>query len=98
MLTRRRLTAFTAGLPMRGGVLAAYGGFELKQFSAPVWDGFATAQLARSVADCTKYGLIRAPVSVQGWVNPAPLQRALATTGLTDYWPHFAADGTTRLG
>jgi sulfonate transport system substrate-binding protein len=79
-------------------IQAAYDGFELKQFSAPIWDDFATAQLARSVADCTKYGLIRTPVAVEGWVNPAPLQRALATTGLTGYWQHFAADGTTRLG
>jgi sulfonate transport system substrate-binding protein len=78
-------------------IQAAYGGFDLKQFSAPVWDDFATAQLTRSAADSTAYGLIRAPISVQGWINPVPLQRALAATGLNDYWSRFAADGRTRL-
>jgi sulfonate transport system substrate-binding protein len=78
-------------------IQAAYDGFNLKQFSSPVWDDFAIAQLARSAADCEKYGLTRNPVSTQGWVNEAPLQRALVATGLGGYWPRFAADGTTRL-
>jgi sulfonate transport system substrate-binding protein len=76
---------------------AIYGGFDLKQFASPVWDDFATAQLARSAGDCVKYGLIREPVAVDGWVNQAPLQRALAAAGLSDYWPRYGADGTTRL-
>jgi sulfonate transport system substrate-binding protein len=79
-------------------IQAAYGGFDLKQFSSPLWDDFATAQLARSAADCTAFGLIRDPVSVQGWINPLPLQRALAATGLNDYWQRFAANGITRTG
>jgi sulfonate transport system substrate-binding protein len=78
-------------------IQAAYGGFDLKQFSSPLWDDFATTQLARSAADCAKFGLVQTPVSVQGWVNDAPLQSALAATGLTGYWSRFAADGTTRL-
>lgn len=78
-------------------IKAIYAGFDLKQFSSPLWDDFAVAQLTRSAADSTKYGLIRNPVSVEGWINRAPLQRALAATGLQDYWPGFAANGTTRL-
>jgi len=76
---------------------AAFGGFDLKQSSSPLWDDFATAQLARSAADCLTYGLIRTPITVPGWINAAPLQRALVATNLTNYWARYAADGTTVL-
>jgi sulfonate transport system substrate-binding protein len=78
-------------------IASVFGGFDLKQFNSPLWDDFATAQLARSATDCVKYGLIRTPVSVQGWVNQAPLTRALAATNLTGYWSRYAADGVKRL-
>jgi sulfonate transport system substrate-binding protein len=76
----------------------AFGGFDVKQASSPLWDDFATAQLARSAADCVTYGLIRTPVTVPGWINQGPLTRALAETNLTNYWTRYAADGVTRLG
>jgi sulfonate transport system substrate-binding protein len=72
---------------------AAFNPIDLRQFNSPLWDDFATAQLARSAADCLKYELIRQPALVPGWVNTAPLQRALASTKLDNYWLRFAADG-----
>ncbi len=78
-------------------IQSIFGGFDLKQFNSPLWDDFATAQLARSASDCVKFGLIRTPVTVPGWVNAAPLQRALVATNLTGYWARYAADGTTVL-
>lgn len=76
---------------------AIFSDIDFKPFCSPLWDDFAVAQLARSAAACTKFGLIRSPITVAGWINQAPLQRALAATGLTNYWARYAADGTTRL-
>jgi sulfonate transport system substrate-binding protein len=79
-------------------IKAAFDHYDLKQYTSPLWDDFATAQLGRSAADCANFGLIRTPVAVQGWINPGPLTRALAALSLTGYWPRYAADGVTRLG
>lgn len=78
-------------------IRAAFDPLNLREFNSPLWDDFAVAQLARSAADSSRYGLIRKPVSVRGWINAAPLRRALASKGLSTYWPRFSSDGTTRL-
>jgi sulfonate transport system substrate-binding protein len=70
---------------------------DLKQFTSPLWDPFQLAQMQRSAADAFKYGLIRTAVDTTHWIDHAPLDGALAASGLTHYWPQFAADGTTRL-
>jgi sulfonate transport system substrate-binding protein len=70
---------------------------DAKEFTSPLWDPFQVAQTQRSAADAYKYGLIRTPVDTTHWIDRAPLDRALTATGLTTYWPQFAADGTTRI-
>jgi sulfonate transport system substrate-binding protein len=64
--------------------------------TSPLWDAFQRAQLTRSASDAYKYGLIRTPVQVEGWIDTGPLSRALTALKLENYWPQFAADGTTK--
>lgn len=78
-------------------IQAAFDPIDLQQYCSPLWDDFATAQLDRSAVDSARYGLIRTPVSVQSWIDDAPLKRALASTGLGTYWPRYSADGKSRL-
>lgn len=78
-------------------IRTAFDGLDLKIWNSPLWDGFGAAQLSRSAADSFAYGLVRTPVSVSNWIDPAPLRRALAATGLTGFWPSFSPDGLTRL-
>jgi sulfonate transport system substrate-binding protein len=65
-----------------------FDGEELRVNSDPVFDDFMTAQYHRSAADALRFELIRAPVSVDDWIDRAPLTAALASLELTDYWPH----------
>jgi len=66
--------------------------------SSPLWDPFQRAQLNRSAADAYRFGLIRTAVDTTQWIEPGPLDRALAELGLQSYWPQFAPDGVTRVG
>jgi sulfonate transport system substrate-binding protein len=67
-------------------------------FSSPLWDEFQRAQLGRSAADAQKFGLVRNTVDTSNWIDAGPLDRALASLGLQNYWPKFAPDGVTRVG
>jgi sulfonate transport system substrate-binding protein len=68
-----------------------------KRFTSPLWDPFQVSHLQQAAADCFKYSLIRTAIDTAYWIDRGPLDRALAATGLADYWPQFAADGTTRI-
>jgi sulfonate transport system substrate-binding protein len=78
-------------------IKAIFDSFDLLTASSPLWDPFARAQLARSAADCYKFGLIRQRVSTDGWIDTGPLDRALASQGLQRYWPQYAPDGITKI-
>jgi sulfonate transport system substrate-binding protein len=78
-------------------IKAIFDNFNLLTASSPLWDPFERAQLARSAADSYKYGLIRTPVDTSNWINTGPLDRALASLGLQNYWPQYAPDGITKL-
>jgi sulfonate transport system substrate-binding protein len=66
--------------------------------SSPLWDPFQVAQLTRSAADAYRFGLIDHQVSTTQWIEPGPLNAALAALKLQNYWPSFSADGLTKLG
>jgi sulfonate transport system substrate-binding protein len=63
----------------------------------PQLDDFNVQQYRDVAATALRLGLIRTPVTVEDWIDPAPLQQALVAQGLQDYWPRFAANGTTAL-
>jgi sulfonate transport system substrate-binding protein len=76
----------------------AYAGHTLLVQNDPLLDAFNLSQYRDVAAIALRVGLIRHPVTVDDWVEPAPLQRALAAQGLAHLWPSFAADGTTKVG
>jgi len=75
----------------------ALGGHDLKIQNNPLFDAFTEQQYRDVAALALRLGLIRQPITVDDWIDPAPLQKALAAQGLAHFWPYFAADGTTEM-
>ncbi|MDE1172630.1 MAG: ABC transporter substrate-binding protein [Parvibaculaceae bacterium] len=71
----------------------AQSGEDPKVLNSPLFDDFITAQYKRSAEKSLRFGLIRSPVEVDGWIDPEPLALALKSLGLEHYWPTFDADG-----
>jgi sulfonate transport system substrate-binding protein len=78
--------------------LDADAGHSLKLQNDPQFDPFVTQQYKDVVAISLRTGLIHHPVSVDDWIDAAPLNQALAQQGLTHFWPRYAADGKTVVG
>jgi sulfonate transport system substrate-binding protein len=76
----------------------AYADHSLKPINDPIFDDFATQQYRDVAAIALRLHLIRRPVDIDGWIDPAPLQEALAAQGLSHFWQAYAADGTTKVG
>jgi sulfonate transport system substrate-binding protein len=76
----------------------AYAGHSVKLINDPLFDTYAVQQYRDVAAISLRLGLIRRPVDIDDWIDPQPLNKALAAQGLTHFWPSYAADGTTVLG
>jgi sulfonate transport system substrate-binding protein len=76
----------------------ALNGHKLLVQNDPNLDQFNTDQYRDVAALALRVGLIRRAITVDDWFLRAPLQQALAQQGLTNFWPRFAADGTTAVG
>jgi sulfonate transport system substrate-binding protein len=72
-----------------------YRGDELATRLDPLFDPYLTEQYHRAAADALRFGLIRAPVDVDHWIDHGPLERALAASHLENYWPAYDQDGVT---
>jgi sulfonate transport system substrate-binding protein len=68
-------------------------GDELRTRLDPLFDPYLTEQYRRAAADALRFGLIRSPVDIDDWIDPKPLQRALAALHLEGYWPSYGKDG-----
>jgi sulfonate transport system substrate-binding protein len=70
---------------------------DLRDSLNPLLDDFVVAQYKRAVADAARFGLIRAPVDVDTWLDREPLDAALNTLNLKGYWPELGADGHPKV-
>ncbi|MDB4975729.1 MAG: transporter substrate-binding protein [Myxococcaceae bacterium] len=68
-------------------------GQSLKVFASPLLDPYLISQYKRQVEEAKRFGLIRNDVSVDKWVEPRFLQRALKDLGLESYWQPVREDG-----
>jgi sulfonate transport system substrate-binding protein len=75
----------------------ALDGHDLRLQNDPLFDAFTLQQYRDVAAISLRLGLIRHPVTVDGWLDPAPLDKALAAQGLTHYWPAYQPDGVTLV-
>jgi len=70
-----------------------YKGQDLRVVLSPLDDDFIVAKYRAAVADALKFGLVRKPVDLNGWIDRGPLNRALAALHLEHFWTPAAADG-----
>jgi sulfonate transport system substrate-binding protein len=70
---------------------------DLRLQNDPLFDAFTLQQYRDVAAIALRLGLIRHAVSVDGWLDLAPLNKALAAQGLTGYWPAYQVDGMTLV-
>lgn len=59
----------------------------------PLLDDYYVASIQKAIAETKKYRLTRRDVSLDGWLEPKYLNKALAELKLETYWPTQAADG-----
>jgi len=71
-------------------------GAPLAPVLSPVWDAYAIGRYRAAIADSLRFRLIRRPVDVDAWIDPQPVERALARLNLQTYWPRYGADGNTQ--
>ena len=70
-----------------------YKGQDLRTVLSPLDDDFIVAKYRAAAADALKFGLVRKPVDLNGWIDRGPLNRALVTFHLEHFWTPTAADG-----
>ena len=70
-----------------------YKGQDLRTVLSPLDDDFIVAKYRAAAADALKFGLVRKPVDLNGWIDRGPLNRALVTLHLEHFWTPTAADG-----
>jgi len=70
-----------------------YKGQDLRTVLSPLDDDFIAAKYRAAAADALKFGLVRKPVDLNGWIDRGPLNRALAALHLEHFWTPTAADG-----
>lgn len=68
-------------------------GEDPKVLNSPLFDPFITAQFKRSAENSLHFKLIRSPADVDSWIDREPLNAALKSLGLENYWPQFDKDG-----
>lgn len=68
-------------------------GQSLKVFASPLLDPYLLSQYKKQVREAKRFGLIRNDVSVDAWVEPRFLQRALKDLNLEGYWQPVGEDG-----
>ena len=73
-------------------------GQTLKYRNTPLLDDYIIAQYRIQGQQAKEYGLIRRPVSVDGWFDPQFLTVALKQLGLEHYWTPYDADGKPQGG
>lgn len=73
-----------------------YRGEDLRDSLNPLLDDFVVTQYKTAVADAERFGLIRAPVDVDAWIDREPLDAALAALNLEGYWPEVGTDGRPK--
>jgi sulfonate transport system substrate-binding protein len=70
-----------------------YKGQDLRTVLSPLDDDFIVAKYRAAAADALKFGLVRKPVDLDGWIDRGPLNRALTALHLEHFWTPTAADG-----
>lgn len=71
-----------------------FDGAPLKQNFNPLIDDFLREQYRDGVQFSKDEKLIRNDIDVQAWLDPGPLDTALKSLKLENYWPRRTADGT----
>lgn len=72
---------------------ADYDGQELKYRTSPLIDPFLVAAYADQAARAKEHGLLRRPVSTEGWFEPRYVDAAVRELGLEGFWPRYDASG-----
>jgi sulfonate transport system substrate-binding protein len=65
----------------------------LKLRNTPLLDDFFVARYKATVEDCKKFGLIRADVDVDQWIDRSFLEAVLQELNLLSYWQSYDANG-----
>jgi sulfonate transport system substrate-binding protein len=71
-------------------------GQSLKLFASPLLDPYLISQYENQVKEAKRFGLIRNEVSVDAWIEPRFLARALKDLKLEGYWQPVGADGVVH--
>ncbi|MCH8178235.1 MAG: ABC transporter substrate-binding protein [Proteobacteria bacterium] len=66
---------------------------DLRTRQNPLLDDYYLASLQRSIDEIKRYRLIRRDVSIEGWIEPKYLNKALADQKLETFWPTQDANG-----
>lgn len=68
----------------------------LKLRTTPLMDDFFVARYKAAVEDCKKFGLIRADVNVEQWIDRSFFEAALQELNLLSYWQPYDAGGSPQ--
>lgn len=73
-----------------------YEGIDLAYALNPLLDDYVIGRYQAAADDAFQLGLMRKPVSVNGWADRKPLDAALAALNLEHFWPSYNAEGTAE--
>lgn len=73
-----------------------WAGYELKERHNPLLDEYYIAVLKKGVEEAYQFGLIRKKVTVDDWIEPKYLNKALKDQGLENFWPRYNVAGQKK--
>ncbi|MGA2411348.1 MAG: hypothetical protein ABSG46_13290 [Candidatus Binataceae bacterium] len=70
-----------------------YKGDSMKFRNSPLFDEFMTDRYKAAAAEALSFNLVREQVEVDSWIDRGPLNAALTSLRLQNYWPRLDKDG-----
>jgi sulfonate transport system substrate-binding protein len=70
-----------------------YKGDSMKVRNSPLFDEFMTDRYKAAAAEALSFNLVREQVEVDSWIDRGPLNAALTSLRLQNYWPQLNKDG-----
>jgi len=71
-------------------------GYTLRERNSPLLDEYYSATLQRAINEAQAFKLVRRPVSIDGWLEPKYLKKALADLHLENFWDEDDAEGNLK--